>query len=70
MVNRWRLVSALACGLLGVSLSAEAQRPVHVPRLGFLGMDSQMQAEFVAAFREGLRALGYVDGRTIAIEYR
>jgi ABC-type uncharacterized transport system substrate-binding protein len=70
MMNRWRLVSALGCGLLVVSLSAEAQRPVRVPRIGFLGMDSQMQAEFLAGFQEGLRALGYVDGRTIAIEYR
>jgi putative ABC transport system substrate-binding protein len=70
MMNRWKLVVALVCGLLGVALSAEAQRPVRVPRLGFLGMDSQMQADFLAAFQEGLRALGYVDGRTIAIEYR
>ena len=69
-MNRWRLVCALACGLLGVSLCAEAQRPARLPHLGFLGMDSQMQAEFVAAFQDGLRALGYVDGRTVAIEYR
>jgi putative ABC transport system substrate-binding protein len=70
MTNRWRLVSTLVGGLLVVSLSAESQRPVRVPRIGFLGMDSQMQAEFLAAFQEGLRALGYVEGRTIAIEYR
>ena len=70
MTNRWRWIGALVGGLLVVSLSAEAQRPVRVPRIGFLGMDSQMQAEFLAAFQDGLRALGYVEGRTITIEYR
>jgi putative ABC transport system substrate-binding protein len=70
MMTRWRLVSALTCGLLGVSLSVEAQRPATKPRVGFLGMDSQMQGEWLAAFQDELRARGHVDGRTIAIEYR
>ena len=34
------------------------------------GMDSQMQAVRLAAFQDGLRALGYIEGRNIAIEYR
>src|SRR5437879_7833928 len=51
-------------------LAAEAQRPASLPRVGFLGMDSQMQAEWLVEFRDGLRALGYEEGRTIAIEYR
>jgi len=33
-------------------------------------MDSAMQARFLAAFLDGLRAHGYVDGQTIAIAYR
>jgi ABC-type uncharacterized transport system substrate-binding protein len=69
-MNRWVLVSALACGLLGVSLSAEAQRPGTMPRVGFLGMDSHMQAEWLVSFRDELRARGYAEGQTLAIEYR
>jgi putative ABC transport system substrate-binding protein len=47
-----------------------AQGAEPVPKIGFLGMDSAMQAVRVAAFRDGLGALGYVEGKNIAIEYR
>jgi putative tryptophan/tyrosine transport system substrate-binding protein len=60
----------LALGLTLAPFAAEAQRPASLPRVGFLGMDSQMQAEWLVEFRDGLRALGYEEGRTIAIEYR
>jgi len=70
MTWRWKLTCALACVVLGMSLPAEAQRPASTPRIGFLGMDSRMQAEWLAEFRDGLRALGYEEGRTIGIEYR
>jgi putative ABC transport system substrate-binding protein len=60
----------LMLSLLAAPLATEAQQPKHVPRLGFLGMDSAMQAQRLATFLDGLRALGYVDGQTIAIEYR
>jgi putative ABC transport system substrate-binding protein len=49
-------------------LGAQCAEPI--PKIGFLGMDSTMQAVRVAAFRDGLAALGYVDGKNIAIEYR
>jgi len=64
------VVSAL---LYALCLSAEAQQPKKVPRIGFLGSLSasassdQSRAE---AFRQGLRELGYVDGKNIVIEYR
>jgi ABC-type uncharacterized transport system substrate-binding protein len=70
----WRrpveLVIFFALGLLGTSFPVDAQRPGHVPRLGLLGLDVTMAPQRQAAFLDGLRALGYVDGRTIAIEYR
>ena len=64
------LAVILAVSLTLATLAAEAQRQ-HVPRLGFLGIEATIAPQpRQAAFIDGLRALGYVDGRTIAIEYR
>src|SRR5215470_15310559 len=60
----------LVLGLLWAPLDSDAQPPAPVPRIGFLGMDSTMQARFLAAFLDGLRVYGYVDGQTITIAYR
>ena len=52
-------------------LVAGAQRPGRVPRIGFLGnTTAALEANLVGPFREGLRDLGYVEGRNILIEYR
>ncbi len=50
---------------------AAAQQPKKVPRIGFLGaaFPSSDPARH-EAFRQGLRALGWVEGKNIAIEYR
>jgi len=49
-------------------LPGQGQQPANVPRIGFLAPGApQPQHE---AFREGLRALGYVDGQNITIEHR
>jgi ABC transporter substrate binding protein len=54
--------------LLAVSVTAEAQQPKKLPRIGLL---SPTFDDFrVEAFRQGLRELGYVDGQNITIEYR
>jgi len=46
------------------------QRP-RIPRLGYLGIGTAMPNSLLLdAFRQGLRDLGYVEGETIAIEYR
>ena len=50
---------------------AEAQQPGKVPRIGFLvATDSSFYSSRIEAFRQGLRELGYVEGKSIAIEYR
>ena len=52
-------------------LVAEAQQPAKVPRIGFLGNSTAaLEANLVEPFREGLRDLGYVEGRDVLIEYR
>jgi hypothetical protein len=51
--------------LLAAPLAAEAQPPSHVPRVGFLDPG---QPEVGTAFRQGLQALGYVEGQNIIME--
>ena len=68
--RRLELIALLVLGMLCVPVCARAQRSPHVPRLGYLGLDVTMAPQRQAAFLDGLRALGYEEGRTIAIEYR
>jgi putative ABC transport system substrate-binding protein len=50
---------------------AQAQQAAKVPRVGFLGTASPSAVlARVEAFRQGLRELGYVEGKSILIEYR
>ena len=47
-----------------------AQQPGKLPTIGFLGADAAVFSPWTAAFVARLRELGWVEGRTIAIEYR
>jgi putative ABC transport system substrate-binding protein len=51
-------------------LAARAQQVGKVPIIGFLGTNTTAWSPWTNAFSERLRALGWTDGRTIAIEYR
>jgi ABC-type uncharacterized transport system substrate-binding protein len=53
-------------------LAARAQQPVgKVARVGFMGNSTAvLEANLVGPFRDGLRELGYQEGRNILIEYR
>jgi len=58
-------------GLFLVALAADAQQASRTYRVGFLATTTQgNELSPVAALREGLRDLGYVEGRNLAIEYR
>ena len=62
---------ALGALLLAFGFSAEAQQPKKVPLIGFLGATSLSTiSDRVEAFRQGLRELGYVEGKNIVVEYR
>jgi len=57
--------------LFALSFPAHAQQPVKIPRIGVLaGSSSSGESPRVEAFRQGLRDLGHVEGKNIAIEYR
>ncbi len=62
---------ALCSMLLAPCFPAEAQQPTKIPRIGFLsgGFPSTNSARH-EAFRQGLRELGYVEGKNIVVEYR
>jgi ABC-type uncharacterized transport system substrate-binding protein len=62
---------ALSAMLSALSFPVEAQQPGKVPRIGFLGNSTAtLEANLIAPFREGLRDLGYVEGKNIVIEWR
>jgi putative tryptophan/tyrosine transport system substrate-binding protein len=64
-------VLTLCALLVALSVPAEAQQPMKVPRIGFLSTASlSALSPRLDAFRQGLRELGYVEGKTIVIEYR
>jgi putative ABC transport system substrate-binding protein len=62
----------VVCALsVALSFPLQAQEPTKVPRIGYLGATSpSANSERIEAFRQGLRELGYVEGKNIVIEYR
>jgi putative ABC transport system substrate-binding protein len=63
-------VTLLVLALLGAPLARHAQQST-MPVIGFLTSESpQSYAHVVAAFRQGLKELGYVEGQNVTIEYR
>jgi ABC-type uncharacterized transport system substrate-binding protein len=66
-MRRIGLAVVLTLNLILALQSAGAQQTGKVYRIGFL---STTTLAYVEAFRQGLRDLGYVEGRTIVIEYR
>ena len=64
-------VLTLCAMLLALCSSAQAQQPTKVPRIGYLSPTSpSVSPARIEAFRQGLRELGYVEGKNIVIEYR
>ena len=69
IARRLVLRAALGVTVLAAPLLAWGQSAPKVPRIGVLGERSPSDS-FVEAFRQGLRDLGYVEERNIAVEYR
>ncbi len=57
-------------GLLTAPLAADAQQAVKVARIGYLAGSLAAFPQLREAFIQGLRDLGYVEGRNLVIEYR
>ena len=65
------ILAAVAFFVLELGDLAAAQQPQNVARIGFLAAPSRSgMSHLTEAFLQGLRELGYVEGKNIAIEYR
>ena len=71
MIARRAFISGITLGLLSPPLALEAQPAGKVYRIGMLERTSPaINAANLDAFRQGLRDLGYVEGKNFVIEYR
>ena len=74
MTARRNLLLALVAGALSATLPSLAQQPVKIRRIGFLATRWRSTPEkpdiYYDAFMQGMRELGYVEGKNLAIEWR
>ena len=74
-MTRRRLLLALisratSLGPFGLASAADAQQPDRMPVVGYLAGATGSDDPVLEAFRQGLRELGYVEGRNVRIEFR
>jgi putative ABC transport system substrate-binding protein len=69
-MERRTFMALVSGGLLAAPLAARAQQPAKVARIGYLATNLAGNPHGREAFRQGLRDLGYVEGRNVVIEYR
>ena len=70
-MERRRFIAMIAGGLLAAPFAAEAQQAGKIPRIGLITPLSGSAARSrIEAFSLALRELGYIEGRTVALEYR
>src|SRR5262245_61997811 len=67
-----KIIRFALCALLpALCASAEAQQPAKIPRIGYVASSSiTLPTNNLNGLRQGLSELGYVEGKTIVIEYR
>ena len=68
-MNRRRLLAALASAATAAPAALRAQQKA-MPVIGYLNGSSPVANESLAAFRQGLRETGWVEGENVVIEYR
>jgi putative tryptophan/tyrosine transport system substrate-binding protein len=70
-LRRREFITLIGGSVVAWPLSAHSQQAGMLPTIGFLGASSQSAwSSWTAAFVQRMRELGWIEGRTIAIEYR
>src|SRR5438093_868586 len=69
-MRRREFISLLGGAAVGWPVAANAQQAAKVARIGLLAGNFPASPHLPEAFRQGLRDLGYVEGRNVVIEYR
>jgi putative ABC transport system substrate-binding protein len=69
-MRRREFITLLGGAAASWSPAARAQHAGKLPTIGFLGADASAFGPWTAAFVARLRELGWIEGKTIAIEYR
>ena len=62
-------ITPLLAGLFS-PLAGEAQQAVAIARIGYLSLDIDASPHLTETFRQGLRDLGYVEGRNVVLQKR
>ena len=69
-MDRRAFIGAVTLGALAAPLAALAQSANRMPTVGYLATLPRRDGQNFDAFRQGLRAPGHVEGRTVVVEYR
>jgi putative ABC transport system substrate-binding protein len=70
VIDRRTFLAGTGAALFATPFAAEAQQAAKTARIGYLSPNLAASPHTHEAFRQGLRDLGYVEGRNVVIEYR
>src|SRR5262245_5538072 len=69
-MKRREFIALVGGAAVGWPVAANAQQPAKIARIGYLGHDLARAPQAREIFRQGLRDLGYVEGRNFVVEFR